>query len=416
MPTVLGPDGEACVAGTAPWRADAESVLDGFMTSAPDDRTSPSGADPGWPRLHPTTQSAYNRILWNGGLSKSEVAKELGLSRTRMTAIARDLEAAGLIVEGGREQRASTGRPADMLFAKTDLFHFLGVHVRAGELVAAVIDLTNTVVWERRRYIDELDPRVVGAQCRTWLAEAKADGLRVAALAVCGSVERIDGAAEGVGLQAVAPEAARSDWEKEFGIPVWAEDDIIALTAFEQWPRLAEGQDSMALISLGRDIGFGLVADRKIILGAHGRAGRFSHVQVANDGARCPLGHRGCLWAESSTTSIVNDVVGAQTFGDVIERAAAGDQTARERLARAARGIGVAAGHILNLLDPDKVILTGDSPSLLGSRTEDFDAGMRSVYTVPDSPVIEVTVFDFLEWARAAAGLALYRRLAEYDH
>ncbi len=386
------------------------------MTSAPDDPASPTGAGPGWPRLHPTTQSAYNRILWNGGLSKSEVAKALGLSRTRMTAIARDLEAAGLIFEGGREQRASTGRPADMLLARTDLFHFLGVHVRAGELVAAGIDLTNKVVWERRQPVAELDPSVVGAQCRTWLAEAKADGLRVAALAVCGSVERIDGAEEGVGLQAVAPEAIRSEWEQDFGIPVWAEDDIIALTAFEQWPRLAEGQDSMALISLGRDIGFGLVADRKIIQGAHGRAGRFSHVQVANDGAKCPLGHRGCLWAESSTTSIVNDVADAQTLDDVIGRAAAGERTACERLARAAHGIGVAAGHILNLLDPDKVILTGDSPLLLDSRTEYFDEGMRSVYTVPEPPVIEVTVFDFLEWARAAAGLALYRRLAEYDH
>ncbi|WP_369227033.1 ROK family protein [Streptomyces sp. R39] len=386
------------------------------MTSTPDDLPAGSGADPGWPQLHPTTQSAYNHILWNGGLSKSEVAKKLGLSRTRMTAIARDLEAAGLIAEGGREQRASTGRPADMLLARTGLFHFLGVHVRAGELVAAGIDLANKVVWERRQHVDELGPSVIGAQCRAWLAEAKADGLRVAALAVCGSVERIDAAAEGVGLHAVVPEAARSQWESEFGIPVWAEDDVVALTAFEQWPRLAEGQDSMALISLGREIGFGLVADRKIILGAHRRAGRFSHVLVAADGARCPLEHRGCLWAESSTTSIVHDVVGARTLGDVIDRATAGEQTARARLARAARGIGVAAGHILNLLDPDKVILTGDSPSILDSRTEDFDEGMRTVYTAPDSPVIEVTVFDFLEWARAAAGLALYRRLAEYDH
>lgn len=385
------------------------------MTSTPDDVVTPSGPGPGWPKLHPTTQAAYNRILWNGGLSKSEVAKKLGLSRTRMTAIARDLEAAGLIVEGGREQRASTGRPAEVLHARTDLFHFLGVHVRANEVVAAGTDLSNKVVWERRRQIHELDVRVVAELCRDWLAEAKASGLRVAALAVCGSMERIDGAAEGVGLHVVAPEAARSEWERQFGVPVWAEDDVVALTMFEQWPRLAEGQDSMALISLGREIGFGLVADRKVILGAHRRAGRFSHVQVASGGGPCPRGHRGCLWAESSTASIVNDVAGAQTLGEVLDLAAAGGQAARERLARAARGIGVAAGHILNLLDPDKVILTGDSPSILDSRAGDFEEGMRTVYTVPDPPVIEVTVFDFVDWARAAASLALYRRLAEYD-
>ncbi|MEV0347846.1 ROK family transcriptional regulator [Nonomuraea sp. NPDC050680] len=383
------------------------------MTSTPDGPAARSEADSGWPQLHPTTQAAYNRILWNGGLSKSEVAKKLGLSRTRMTTIARDLMAAGLIIEGGREQRAGTGRPADMLLAKTDLFHFLGVHVRASELVVAGIDLANKVVWERRRHVDEFGSSVIGAHCRNWLDEAKASGLRVAALAVCGSTERIDGAAEGVGLHTVAPEAMRSAWEEEFGIPVWVEDDVVALTAFEQWPRLTEGQDSMALISLGREIGFGLVADRKIILGAHRRAGRFSHVQVASDGAWCLLGHRGCLWAESSTTSIVNGVAGARTLGDVIERAAAGERPARERLARAARGIGAATGHILNLLDPDKVILTGDSPLILDSRAEDFEEGMRTVYTVPEPPVIEVTVFDFLEWARAAAGLALYRRLAE---
>ncbi|MGX1372578.1 putative NBD/HSP70 family sugar kinase [Streptomyces canus] len=385
------------------------------MTSAPDDLTAAPGADPGWPRLHPTTQSAYNRILWNGGLSKSEVAKKLGLSRTRMTAIARDLEAAGLIVEGGREQRASTGRPADMLLARTDLFHFLGVHVRADELVVAGIDLANTVVWERRQPVGELDTSVIGAHCRKWLVEAKADGLRVAALAVCGSTERIDGAAEGMGLHAVVPEVVRLEWEELFGVPVWVEDDVVALTAFEQWPRLAEGQDSMALISLGRDIGFGLVADRKIILGAHRRAGRFSHVRVASDGARCPLGHRGCLWAESSVTSIVQDVTGARSLAEVLARAQAGEQAARERLARAARGIGAAAGHVLNLLDPDKVILTGDSPSILDSRDGDFEEGLHGVYLAPEPPIVEVTVFDFLEWARAAAGLALYRRLAEYD-
>jgi hypothetical protein len=92
-----------------------------------------------------------------------------------------------------------------MLLAKTDLFHFLGVHIRAGELVAAGIDLTTKVVWERRQHVGEPSESVIGAHSRNWLDEAKASGLRVAALAVCGSAERIDGAAEGVGLHAVAP-------------------------------------------------------------------------------------------------------------------------------------------------------------------------------------------------------------------
>lgn len=376
----------------------------------------PARAGSGWPELHPTTQAAYNLILWNRGLSKSEVARGLGLSRTRLTAIARDLEAAGLIVEGGRRQRASTGRPAEMLLPRTDLFHFLGVHVRASELVVAGIDLINQVVWERRQRLDGFDASVVGAYCRAWLDEARAAGLQVAALAVCGSTEQIDGAPDGVGLHAVVTATVRAAWQRELGIPVWAEDDVVALTAFEQWPRLADGQESMALISFGAEIGFGLVADRRIIVGAHRRAGRFSHVRVAADGARCPRGHRGCLWAESSTTSIVAGVAGARTLREVIERATAGEEAARERLRRAARGMGVATGHILNLLDPDKVLLTGDSPSILDSRGGPFEEGLREVSAVSEPSLIEVTAFDVVDWARAAAGLALYRRLAGASH
>jgi hypothetical protein len=81
--------------------------------------TSPPVGIERWPELHPTTQAAFNRVLWSGGLPRTEIARLLGLSRTRLTSITRDLEQAGLLVEGGREQRSSTGRPAEMLHAVT---------------------------------------------------------------------------------------------------------------------------------------------------------------------------------------------------------------------------------------------------------------------------------------------------------
>ncbi|MFB2600018.1 ROK family protein [Herbiconiux sp. P17] len=359
-----------------------------------------------WPSLHPTTQAAYNQILWNGGLAKADVARRLGVSRTRMTAVGRELEDAGLVSAGGRGVRSSLGRPGDILIAVPDRYHFLGVHVRARHLVAAVIDLENRVVWEAGSSVAEVDSAALLEHCERWLTEARTAGFRVAALAVCGSFEQIDDAR--FGLRDVIGEADRARLSAEIGGPVWVEDDMVALTAFEQWPRLDDGQDSLALVSVGAQIGFGLVADRKIIVGAHRTAGRFAHVPVAPAGPICPLGHSGCLWGMSSVASILAQS-GAATLDEVMRRAA-DEPILEEILLAAARGLGAAVGHVANLVDPDKVVLTGDARRLLAARDDAFRAGLRAV-ALGAEPLIELADFGLTEWARAAAALGLYRTL-----
>lgn len=365
-----------------------------------------------WPGLHPTTQAAFNEILWKGGLPRIEIARILGVSRTRLTAITRDLDDAGLIVEGGREQRSSTGRPAEMLYARTDRYHFLGVHVRHGSVVGVVVDLANRAVWERRIDLPDLDVGAVFDQARQWCQEASAEGLAVAAIAICAPIPETGSAVRSLDVTVFRSGDGRRHLEAACGIPVWIEEDIVALTAFEQWPQLAGGQESMALISVGSEISFGLVADLKIIVGAHQSAGRFGHVPVASEGPVCPLGHRGCLWSTSSTGAIVAAVPGAVTVQDVASAASDGDVRAAAALDTAARGLGAGAGHVVNLMDPDKLVLTGESHTVLRGRLEIFREGLRAVQ-ITGAPV-EVTVasIDFVEWARAAGAFALYRTLS----
>lgn len=382
------------------------------MPTTPTQTAELAPLNPRWPSLHPTTQAAFNEILWKGGLPRIEIARILGVSRTRLTAITRDLEDEGLIVEGGREQRSSTGRPAEMLYARTDRYHFLGVHVRHGSIVGVAVDLANRAVWERRIDIADLDVDAVFDQAGEWFREAGADGLRVAGIAVCAPIPETGSAVPSLDVTAFRAGDGRRRTEVACGVPVWIEEDIVALTAFEQWPQLAAGQDSMALISLGPEISFGLVADLKIIVGAHQSAGRFGHVPVALDGPVCPLGHRGCLWSTSSTGAIVSAVPGASTVQEVAATADAGDARAASALNTAARGLGAGAGHVVNLMDPDKLVLTGESHTVLSGRLELFYEGLRQVQ-VTDAPV-EVTVasIDFVEWARAAGAFALYRTLS----
>lgn len=362
-----------------------------------------------WPVLHPTAQAAYNQILWNHGLAKADVARRLGVSRARMTAVGRELELAGLVVPAGRETRATQGRPGDTLVATPDRFHFLGIHVRARQLVAAIIDLENRVVWEASATVVDLSSAVLFEHCGRWLSDANTEGFRVAAVAFCGSFQQLDDAPPGVGLRRVIGEGDRFRFSERMGGPVWVEDDMVALTAFEQWPRLGEGEDSMVLIALGPQIGFGIVTDRRIVVGAHRMAGRFAPVLVAPDGAPCPLGHRGCLWSVASVSSIVAQVPGATTLEEVVLLADT-DASIGLVLGAAAWGLGAAVGHIANLIDPDRVVLAGDARRLLQGRDEEFRAGMSAV-ALGTEPVVDTTDFGFVEWARAAAGLSLYRTL-----
>lgn len=387
----------------------------------PHSSLSPSepGADPSverpataWPALHPTTQAAFNRILWERGLPRAEIARQLGVSRTRLTSITRDLQAAGLVTTAGLEQRSATGRPAEMIVARDDAYHFLGLHVDGEVAAIAAVTLVNEVVWQRRSSTAAMTPQVVRDLCARWYREAVDAGLRVAGLAVCGPWNRYGEPAGASGSPAV--KEALDDLDLPG--PVWVEDDIFALTALEQWPMLPEGQDSMVMVSVGAEVAFSVVADRKIIAGAHGRAGRFGHLSVAVGEASCPYGHRGCLGAVSSTTAILAAVPDATSVREVAARAAEGDRQSRQVLERAADGLGVAVGQLVNLVDPDKVVVVGDGPLILSVAGEHFRTSLSETAPAGADVEVDISGVEDVEWARAAASLAVYRTLtAEID-
>ncbi|MFD6138348.1 ROK family protein [Promicromonospora sp. NPDC060271] len=363
-----------------------------------------------WPEFHPTTQAAFNQVLWRGGLSRSDIARKLRISRARLTAITRDLEAAGLLVEGHRELRAATGRPAEMLHAVTTAYQFLGLHLRGTDVIAALVDLDGRVVWEDSASLETEAPSEVVALAARWLQET-ASSFRVAAVAICGPLGRVglDPAhrqIRGIGEQ------LQEEFTAAWDVPLWVDDDVVALTAFEQWPQLAEGQNSMVLISVGQEIGFGLVEDRQIIRGAHGAAGRFDHVPVLSGGPECPLGHRGCLWSVCSTTAVTRAVPGSSTMSEVAARADDGDPLSNDVMTRAADGLGTAAGYLTNLLDPDKLVLTGESHTVLRGRLGPFHSALQRTHLGDRDVQVDLPDFNFVEWARAAAALALYRSVS----
>ena len=231
------------------------------------------------------------RFLFTGGpTTRAALARGLGLTRAALTDLAGGLVAAGLLEEDQAEAPSGRGRPGQLIRLKPDAAHFVGVEIGVGRLVVAVLDLNGRV-----RGRAEQQGSLVGLPIETVLQ-------RLAGLVA--SVRRRHGApglAGGVGVSVpgfttrdgVVLSAPLLGWRdvdvaralrRHFDCPVIAENDANA-TAHGEWHFVPDhrGGDLLAVV-LATGVGCGLVADGRILRGAHGLAGELGHMPMLGDG------------------------------------------------------------------------------------------------------------------------------------
>lgn len=138
------------------------------------------------------------------------------------------------------------------------------------------------------------------------------------------------------------------------------------------------GVKNMVYITVSTGVGGGLILDGRLYHGASDAAGEIGHIAVQPDGPLCGCGARGCLEAVASGTAIARearrlvasgrgrcilaaagdkaDAISAVTVADA---AAGGDPEAAAIIASAARFLGIGVANIINLLNPDMIVLGG---------------------------------------------------------
>ena len=140
------------------------------------------------------------------------------------------------------------------------------------------------------------------------------------------------------------------------------------------------GFSDVAVVTVGSGIGAGLVAEGRLLRGAHGFAGEFGHTVVDLNGPDCPCGRRGCVDSLASGRALERRfqalrVVGTGTLadttaspdrgapdiaGELIAAAANnGDQLAVQAFYDVGRWLGLGIADLVMYFDPDAVILAG---------------------------------------------------------
>lgn len=161
-------------------------------------------------------------------------------------------------------------------------------------------------------------------------------------------------------------------------LPATLDNDANCATFGEWWVGAGRNAPGVVGLTVGTGIGGGIVLDGEILHGASDVAGEIGHMTVQFDGRRCKCGNEGCLEAYASgpniaaravegiragRRSLLGDLVDGDlervTAATVYEAIVEGDEYAREVMTETARILGAGIASLLNLVNPDVVVVAG---------------------------------------------------------
>jgi len=162
-------------------------------------------------------------------------------------------------------------------------------------------------------------------------------------------------------------------------LPVTLDNDVNAGAVGEHALGAGQGAGNLVAIFVGTGIGGGVILNNRLYHGSHGGAGEVGHIKILADGPLCGCGRKGCAEGLASRTAMERDMRQAVDSGRaslvpgimarlgrermtsrVIQEALReGDPLMREILQRAQHCLGLLVASLVNLLDPDCVVIGG---------------------------------------------------------
>lgn len=367
-------------------------------------------ASAAWPELHDAQRTLLLEVLIHGSRSRAELARRTNLSRATLMRLTRGLVELGLVTEGETQAPIGRGRPSEILHLRPQAAYFVGVKLTGDALYAVVTDLHARILATQERELDSRDVDSVVALIAEVVNGFAADfALTAAGVCLAGDVTYQDGRALVLGSHFLGWEnVALGDLvEASTGLVTSISNDVQALTVAHHWFGAGVGCNTLALIGFGAGIGAGLVVNDEIVRGSRGHPGKVGHLFVSGDGPVCDRGHVGCVSAFVTIPAILRNA-GTLEFSETLDAASAGDDAADRALRGAGHALGVVVASLADLIDPEKVIVTGEALAVARYAREEVDAAIVERLDPAAEPVmLDLVEFAFADyaWAAAIAGI-----------
>ncbi len=313
------------------------------------------------------------QIHLDGALTRAELTRRLGLSRSTIGDLVTELSTLGLLGESVPSGGPQVGRPSYLVGPQPDSPFAIAVDIDVTRVVAAAVGIGGRVLARKvtANRPGPVSPRAVARQ----VAEAvpiltKTVGTGASpvgiGISVPGTVERLTYV---VGL---APNLGWHD--VPFGelvqtavpaLPVSIGNDADLAVLAEHSRGSARGYDDVIYL-LGRiGVGAGILVDGRPLRGTGGLAGEVGHTVLDPTGPLCRCGARGCVEMFVGDAALLRLAGWEGAVDDVLRAASQGEDRALKAVQVLADSLGRAVANLVNLLNPRLVVMGGSLQKVL---------------------------------------------------
>ncbi|WP_432876201.1 ROK family protein [Kribbella sp. CA-245084] len=346
-----------------------------------------------------------------GPRSRARIADETGLNKATVSSLVAELVERGLLREGSADSSRALGRPGLLVELDGSGVCGVGAEINVDYLAVAALDLAGGVVFEKRVPIDvaDLDPATTLDDLAELIQEAvaavTAKGGQVAGvtLAVPGLVEGATGElrlAPNLGWVevSVTQEMRARLGEPSYPLHVDNEANLATLAAYAELGRAEESNSAHDLVLLTGAVGVGggVVAGGHLLRGGHGYSGEVGHMPVAPPGRTCGCGRTGCWETVVGLSALLHKATDKddpvrdpsldveRRLAEITRRAEAGDSRTLDALKDVGGWLGVGGAILVNVLNPDVLVLGGYFAVLGPWLQEPLEKAIRDRAIAPD--------------------------------
>jgi predicted NBD/HSP70 family sugar kinase len=324
---------------------------------------------PGPTFLRDINQARVLRLLKEKGLlSRAEVARYLGLTRSTVTLVIGELIKKGLIAPTGEAfVTRLTGRPGAALKLDGEGAFFLGVEIGANEVHLLLINLFGSIIHRetvphRTTRPEAVCQDLVNLILRVWSERLKnSDRLRGVGFAVSGLINK----------QGVIRKAPTLGWHDvdlkndllvKLPLPAFAENDANAAALAELSLGGRVGYSDLCVLLLDFGVGAGIISERKLFRGYLGLAGEIGHLCL-EPAKRHPdegIGFlESCVGRENLLASYRQAGGKAKDLAGFLEDLKGNGSTARKAVETWAEWLALTISNLADIANPRLVVLAG---------------------------------------------------------
>lgn len=307
-----------------------------------------------------------NVIREHGPLSRADISKLSGYNLPNVSSLVDELVSTDLVHEM-EAQVVPRGRRPIPVYLNENYAGVLGIDVGKSTTISLIVNLAGKVISRFEHPTPQLDSVEAHANWVLEVSERALEGSNVSIPPLCGIGVGLPGlilkkSGESIQTRGSA-DAISTALSGRFHVPVVVENDARMMAFGSIWFGTGRKYSHFAVINLGLGIGMGLVLDGRVFTGKQGFAGELGFVPLGEKGVNGFMGHPEALENTASGAGLMRlakkKKLKVKDVAELATMAREGNQKAKEIFDEFAEALARGLAAIINLFDPDAIILSG---------------------------------------------------------